>query len=60
MFLPTPASAELYARYRVEQINSGCWVDDQETIFEGDPDRHWRMAIFDVNSSTCRDARATV
>jgi len=56
--LPTPASAELRAHFRVEQINSGCWVDDQETFLEGDPDRYWRMAIFDSATSTIFNACA--
>ena len=55
----TPAPAALYAHFRVTQMSGGCFVDDQEGIFLGDPERYFRMAIFDSSSSTVFNACAS-
>lgn len=43
----TPATAELTAHFRAESIDGGCVNGDSEPAGAGDPDRYFRMAIFD-------------
>lgn len=53
--IASPAAADLTAYFRAESIDGGCLVDDHETALQGDPDRHFRMGIFDDPSlsQTC-------
>ena len=50
MFWSAPASADLTAHFRAESIDGGCVNGDSEAIGAGDPDRYFRMAIFDEYS----------
>ncbi len=47
----TNARADVVATFTVQDISGGCYVDDQETPFQGDPDRQFRMAIFDDDAA---------
>jgi len=53
VWLAAPHSlGEVTAHFRVESISGGCFVDDMEGIFDGDPERYFRMAIFDDETAT--------
>jgi len=45
----SPARAVVSAHFRAIWVNDVCAIDGSETIFTGDPDLRFRMAIFDAN-----------
>lgn len=45
--LPATAEAVVQAHFRVESVNSGCLVNDEDPFPLGDPERYFRMAVFD-------------
>lgn len=49
--IATKASAELTAHLRAESVDGGCAVDDEEGFGQGDPDRFFRIGIFDTTSA---------
>lgn len=54
---PAAADAELTAHFRAESLDGACENGDSEPIGAGDPDRYFRMAIFDEYSlnQSCAD-----
>jgi len=54
-----PVQAQVTANLRLEQINGGCFVNSQETIFQGDPDRYFRLGIFDSTAAPVLAACST-
>ncbi len=46
-----PATAEITANFRAQAIDGGCRVDDEEGPTQGDPDRIYRVAIFDSTAT---------
>src|SRR5262245_40343095 len=49
------AHATLTAHLKVTGYNSGCLVDDHEPFLTGDPERYFRLGIFDDSSAGVLD-----
>jgi hypothetical protein len=58
LLLPVSARAVVQAHFRVESVDGGCRVDGEDQFPLGDPERYFRLAVFDANSSAIFNACA--
>ena len=47
-----PPAPEVRAHFQPTYVDGGCWVDSQRPWGAGDPDRFFRIAIFDASTSS--------
>jgi len=47
-----PSLPDVRAHFQPTYIDGGCWVDSQRPWGAGDPDRFYRLAIFDASSGS--------
>ena len=56
--LALPAAPDVRAHFQPTFIDGGCWVNSQRPWGAGDPDRFYRVAIFDESNGNVFNACA--